>query len=69
MMFRERLAALTMFAACALVPSCLKPSPASSEAAYTAEQLRCVDQSPNREASRACRAEVDKRWGVDGGGK
>lgn len=68
-MTREYISAALVLAACALVPSCLKPSPASSEAAYTAEQLRCVDQAPSREASRACRAEVDRRWGVDGGGK
>jgi hypothetical protein len=68
-MHRERIAALTIFAACLVFPSCTAPSPPAAKAAYTAEQVECASRQPSKEASRACRAEVDRRWGVDGGGK
>lgn len=56
---------LTFVAALAVTQACTPvTTPAAAEAAYTAEQLACVDKSETREASRACRAEVDKRWGV-----
>lgn len=41
-----------------------------AEAAYTAAQLRCVDQAQTLAESRACRAEVDRQWGLaDAGGQ
>lgn len=46
-------------AACALFRS-----PESSEAAYTAEHLRCVDKSETLSESHACRDAVDRRWGI-----
>ena len=44
--------------------ACAPRTPAQAEAAYTAELLRCVDRAATLAASRACRAEVDRRWGV-----
>lgn len=49
---------------CASAPAA---TPAAAEASYTAQQLKCIDDSNTREESRACRAAVDKRWGVDSG--
>jgi hypothetical protein len=43
---------------------CTPRTPAQAEAAYTAELLRCVDQARTLAESRACRAEVNRRWGV-----
>lgn len=37
------------------------------ESAYTAELVRCVDKAKTLAESKACRAEVDKAFGVDGG--
>ncbi len=34
---------------------------------YAAEQVACVEKSATIVESRACRAEVRARWGVDGG--
>lgn len=42
-------------------------TPAAAEANYTAQQLKCIDDATTREESRACRAEVDRKWGVDSG--
>lgn len=43
---------------------CIQPkTPAGAEAAYTAEQLRCVDESSSFEAQEACRENVRLRWG------
>jgi hypothetical protein len=50
-------------------PPVAEVTPAVAESAYTAELLRCVDQSQTREQSRVCRAGVDRKWGVDGGAK
>jgi hypothetical protein len=55
--------------ACAAAPPVAEVTPAAAEGAYTAELLRCVDQSQTREQSRTCRAGVDRKWGVDGGAK
>ena len=44
--------------------ACTPRTPAQAEAAYTAELLRCVDRAETLAQSRACRAEVDRRWGV-----
>lgn len=44
--------------------ACAPRTPAQAEAAYTAELLRCVDKAATLAASRACRAEVNQRWGV-----
>lgn len=68
-MIRERIAAFAIFVACLVFPSCTAPSPVAAKAAYTAEQAECASRQPSREASRACRDEVDRRWGVDGGGR
>lgn len=60
---------ITAALACGLVvgtthAACAPRTPAQAEAAYTAELLRCVDRAATLAASRACRAEVDRRWGV-----
>ena len=34
---------------------------------YAAEQVACVEKSATIVESRACRADVRARWGVDGG--
>ena len=44
--------------------ACTPRTPAQAEAAYTAEQLRCVDLATTLAESKACRAKVDERWGV-----
>jgi len=36
----------------------------AAESAYTADLLRCVDQSATLAESKACRELVDARWGV-----
>jgi hypothetical protein len=44
---------------------CVVPkTPAQAEAAYTAEQLRCVDVATTLAESKACRKQVDEKWGV-----
>ena len=60
--------AITMCVGCGS-PPVAEVTPAAAEGAYTAELLRCVDQSQTREQSRTCRAGVDRKWGVDGGAK
>lgn len=42
---------------------------AAAEASYTAEMLACVDKFDTRAAINECRADVRKRWGVDGGAR
>ncbi len=39
----------------------------SAEARYTDRLLDCVNKSPTREASHACRRDVDAEFHVDGG--
>ena len=56
------LAVALLAGACEALAGC-KPA-ASAEAAYTGELLRCVDKAETLAESRACRAEVDKRWKV-----
>lgn len=48
---------------------CSGPAAAGAEAAYGASLLRCVDEAKTLAESKACRAAVDARWGVDGGAK
>jgi len=44
---------------------CPKPvTPQEAKALYRKEQVACVVVSKTEEESQACRAEVDKRWGV-----
>jgi hypothetical protein len=53
---------------CLVMCSCSpRITPEHAEAAYTAELLRCVDTSATLEASKACRAQADQRWKLDGG--
>ena len=60
----------TLFLA-ALVGGCAKSQPAkvAAEAAYTEQLLDCVDKSETYVESKACRAQVNARWGLlqDGG--
>ncbi len=35
-----------------------------AEAAYTAEQLACVDRAATLDESRECRRKVRERWGI-----
>jgi len=37
---------------------------ASADAAYTAQQLACVDSATTLAESKACRAKVDLKWGI-----
>jgi len=45
------------------------PSKVAAEAAYTEQLLDCVDKSETYVESKACRAQVNARWGIlpDGG--
>ena len=38
-----------------------------ADSTYAAEMQACVAASKTREESHACRADVRKKWGVDGG--
>jgi len=76
---QETIAALIALAAALLIIThcagcALLQSAEASEAAYTAEHLRCVDKSQTLAESHACRDAVDKRWGIthtlrDGGAR
>jgi hypothetical protein len=50
-----------MYAFSACAPA---TSPAATEAAYTAELLRCVDKSATLAESKACRRNVNAKWGI-----
>lgn len=52
------------FLAISFTEGCKPQTPAQAEAAYTAEQLRCVDISTTLAESKACRKQVDEKWGV-----
>lgn len=39
-------------------------SPAAAEAAYGGQLLECIDKSSTLAESKACRAEVDRQWGI-----
>ena len=56
---------LMLLAACSSTPPPDKS--VSAEAAYTAEQLACVDKAASLEDARVCRAAVRSRWALDGG--
>jgi hypothetical protein len=45
-------------------PACTPKTPAQAESAYTSEQLRCVDLATSLAESKACRKQVDEKWGV-----
>lgn len=56
---------LNPWIALAMILGCQEPlTPATSEAAYTAELLACVNNAKDREASYDCRVSVNQRWGV-----
>ena len=57
---------LNPLAAMAIILFCkgCLPVKAVAEATYTSEQLACVEESSSREQSHACRASVNKKWGV-----
>ncbi len=62
------LCAVFLLAMCVrLAAGCRSPSAAAAEGAYTTELLRCTDRSRTLAESKACEAEVDRRWGVEGG--
>jgi len=42
---------------------CQPRTPEQAEAAYLAQQVACVERARTLAESRACRAEVDRRWG------
>ncbi len=53
---------------------CASRDAAAAEAAYTADHLRCVDKATTLAESKACRADVDRRYGIvqttkDGGAR
>ncbi len=54
-----------VFTHCA-APSAPRPTEAqvAAEGAYGAELLACVERATTLAQSKACRAEVDRRWGV-----
>lgn len=54
--------ALCFVAACAAATA--QEKAAAAEASYTAEMAACVEKSATLEESKACRAEVRKRWSV-----
>lgn len=40
------------------------PKAAAAEGAYTSALTRCVDKAATLAESKACRAEVNKAWGI-----
>lgn len=40
-----------------------------ADTTFGKEMLRCVDKAETLEESKACRAAVRERWGVDGGAR
>lgn len=70
-MISKTLLFLTAFNAGMAFGGCVKSQPAkvAAEAAYTEQLLDCVDKSETYVESRACRAQVNARWGLlpDGG--
>lgn len=62
--------AFALFAAGCLFLHCTPPKPPptaqqlAAEGAYTGDLLVCVEQAKTLAESKACRAEVNKRWGV-----
>lgn len=55
---------LVLVGAVILVARLLAGCAAAAEATYGAQLGRCVKDAKTREESRACRDEVDRRWGV-----
>lgn len=55
------------WAAVMWIAVCCTPSSTGTVAdnSYLAEQLACVDESPTLDESKACRARVRRKWGVD----
>lgn len=53
--------------------ACASATPQEKSAAaggtYEADMLACVESSPTREASQACRRKVREYWHVDGGAR
>jgi hypothetical protein len=63
----DGVALLRLLGACMLMARCVSSCAAAAptaEAAFTAEHLRCVDRARTLAESRACRADVNRRWGV-----
>jgi hypothetical protein len=57
-------AALVCFGECT---GCSAAKPPFAEAAYLAQQIRCVDLYDTRPMIESCRAEVRRKWGIDAG--
>lgn len=56
------------FAAMTTSIYCTSPGKAGAEAAYTAERLKCIDDSKTPDAANACDEAVKRKWGtLDGG--
>lgn len=53
-----------VFCHCSSPPPPPTAAQAAAEGAYGAELLACVERATTLAASKACRAEVDRRWGV-----
>lgn len=66
MRVRETLAAAGLLATVVACnpPAQYQTAQVAAESAYTADLLRCVDQSATLAESKACRELVDARWGV-----
>lgn len=47
------------------VTSCKELGSPATEAAYTADLLHCVEKATTLKESKACRAEVDRKWNID----
>lgn len=61
----RRLAVLSILVAVAEI-GCgyLHDQKVEAENAYLAEQLACVEKSPTKDASQACRAAVREKWAI-----
>lgn len=45
--------------------SCVGFGNPATEAAYTADLMNCVEKANTLKESKACRAEVDRKWNID----
>lgn len=66
-LFSVCVAAIALAVILNMLTGCPQPSAAAqnaTEAAYGADLLRCVDKATTLAESKACREQVDLKWGI-----
>lgn len=59
--------AVVVLAVTYCLPGCTALKQEAAETTYSGQQLECVSGAHSLMESKKCRAEVDARWGRDGG--